>query len=300
VNDLRERLDKLAEAGAQGIEVTRPELASGARRWWQGGVGLVVAAATLVIVVGTAAALVAGGGEPEAVHTADAPRATPETTEVTAPPTTAATTPPTPETTAPPATTPPTTAAAIPPPGEPPPPPPAPETVAAVTYGGSTLGSQAVDLRLHFVDGFGNDVAWRSWDETGGRGALLQAIPAGHQQLTAILQQGAEQVQCSQTYRVNEGQQVILRLSPGLDDTDGCATVEPVADWVAGRTGPTGAGYVGLSQAAAEAQAAANGLTTRVVGLDGADLVVTMDLRTDRLNLMVFDGIVVAARLDNE
>jgi hypothetical protein len=69
---------------------------------------------------------------------------------------------------------------------------------------------------------------------------------------------------------------------------------------VAGRTGPTGESYIGLTQAEADEQARATGLTTRVVGVDGMDLAATMDFRPDRLNLMLFDGIVVAAQLDGE
>ncbi len=83
------------------------------------------------------------------------------------------------------------------------------------------------------------------------------------------------------------------------DETD-CAQVQSVEEWAANRTGPTGVDYIGLTEAEADARAEAAGLTTRVVGVDGMDLVVTMDLRPDRLNLMLFDGVVVAAQLDGE
>jgi hypothetical protein len=69
---------------------------------------------------------------------------------------------------------------------------------------------------------------------------------------------------------------------------------------VAGATGPTGEPYLGLTLFQAEERAQAAGLTTRVVGRDGADLVITDDLQPDRLNLMVFADRVVAARLDGE
>jgi hypothetical protein len=107
---------------------------------------------------------------------------------------------------------------------------------------------------------------------------------------------------------VASGDRLILRLEEGplsgrsflsRAQVD-CARVEPVAEWVEGQTGPTGESYVGLGLADAEARAQAAGLTTRVVAVDGTSLAITLDLRPDRLNLMVFDGTVVAARLDDE
>jgi hypothetical protein len=93
---------------------------------------------------------------------------------------------------------------------------------------------------------------------------------------------------------------LILRLQLGAATETDCAQVQSVKDWAANRTGPTGVEYIGLTEAEADARAEAAGLTTRVVGVDGMDLVVTMDLRLDRLNLMLFDGTVVAAQLDGE
>jgi hypothetical protein len=75
---------------------------------------------------------------------------------------------------------------------------------------------------------------------------------------------------------------------------------ESVDEWVEGRTSTTGAAYIGLTLDQATARASANGLTTRVVGVDGRDLPVTKDLRKDRLDLMVFEDREVAAQLPTE
>jgi hypothetical protein len=58
--------------------------------------------------------------------------------------------------------------------------------------------------------------------------------------------------------------------------------------------------YLGLDAADADAVAARAGLATRVVAADGVERVITMELRPDRLDLMVFDGVVVAALLPDE
>jgi hypothetical protein len=97
----------------------------------------------------------------------------------------------------------------------------------------------------------------------------------------------------------------VLRLDFGAaGDAPGaggeCARVETVEEWVAHRTGATGEPYVGLGETEAVDRADAAGLETRIAGRDGVDLVLTMDFRPDRLNLLVFDGVVVAAQLDGE
>jgi hypothetical protein len=131
-------------------------------------------------------------------------------------------------------------------------------------------------------------------------GGLVQRVPAGELSLEATLQQAGEPRSCTQPFTAAAGDRLILRLQLGSAAETDCAQVESVEDWVANRTGPTGVDYIGLTQAEADDRAQAAGLTTRVVGADGMDLVVTMDLRPDRLNLLLFDGVVVAAQLDGE
>lgn len=52
---------------------------------------------------------------------------------------------------------------------------------------------------------------------------------------------------------------------------------------------------VGMAEVEAVATAQAQGLTTRVVQRDGQDFPITMDLRTDRINLVITDGKVTRA-----
>ena len=205
-------------------------------------------------------------------------------------------------------------------------------TVAVVVgHGGAMDG--ATDLTFAFVGPDGSTVAERRWSEVeegaegapAGQGAavggLVQGVPAGDLVLRATL----DGTTCEQPFTVVEGDRTILRVQPsalGVEsdpmdapigaggatsgavgepvDPEACATVESVEAWVEGRTGPTGRGYVGLAVEDAESRAAAAGLTTRVTGVDGMELAVTMDLREDRLNLVTFDGVVVAAALDGE
>ena len=180
------------------------------------------------------------------------------------------------------------------------------DAVVAVTYGDAPLSTETVDLELRFLDADGAVVAERSWSEVeeGGEsprlGGLLQRVPAGELSLEATLQRDGEPASCTQPFTASAGDRVILRLQLGAGAGTDCALVESVEDWVANRTGPTGVDYIGLSEADADDRAQEAGLTTRVVGVDGMDLAVTMDLRPDRLNLMLFDGVVVAAQLDGE
>jgi hypothetical protein len=268
VNDLRERLDRLADAAAEGIEVTRPDQRQTSRPRWRSRPVLVAATAVLVVAAVTALVAFVGrddGDDDVAVGTDgnDGGSGAPAT-----------------------------------------------DAVVAVTYGEASVGTGTVDLELRFLDADGSVIAERSWSEVEQpaegapgeavvMGGLLQRVPAGDLSLEATLQQAGEPLSCTQPFTATAGDRLILRLQLGSAETD-CAQVQSVEDWAANRTGPTGVDYIGLAEAEADARAEAAGLTTRVVGVDGMDLVVTMDLRPDRLNLMLFDGVVVAAQLDGE
>jgi hypothetical protein len=69
---------------------------------------------------------------------------------------------------------------------------------------------------------------------------------------------------------------------------DGCISAEQ---------GEPADGYVGLDETGAQELAASEGLTVRVVGVDGECLPMTMDLRDDRVNLDIVDGVVVTASM---
>jgi hypothetical protein len=270
VNDLRERLSRLADAAAEGIEVTRPDRGQTNRPRWRSRPALVAAAALLLVAVVTALAAVVGrdDGDDDVAVGADGGDGGGSVGQAT-------------------------------------------DAVVAATYGDASVSTGTVDLELRFLDADGSVIAERSWSEVeqpaGGApgeafvmGGLMQGVPAGDLSVEATLQQDGEPVSCTQPFTAAAGDRLILRLQLGSADETDCAQVQSVEEWAANRTGPTGVDYVGLAEAEADARAEAAGLTTRVVGVDGMDLVVTMDLRPDRLNLMLFDGAVVAAQLDGE
>jgi hypothetical protein len=269
VNDLRERLDHLADAAADGIELTRPDQRHADRPRRRSGPLVVAVVALVIITAATAVVLVVradgdndvavGGRSDDGGGSAG----------------------------------------------------PGNDAVVAVTYGDASLSREPVDLRLRFLDTDGSVIAERSWSEverpTEGApgevvvmGGLLQRVPVGELRLEATLRRAGEPVSCTQPFTAPAGDRLILRLQPGSIDEADCAQIRSVDDWVANRTGRPGGDYIGLSHAEADERAREAGLTTRVVGADGMDLAVTMDLRLDRLNLMLFDDIVVAAQLDAE
>jgi hypothetical protein len=269
VNDLRERLDRLADAAAEGIEVTRPDQRQTSRPLWRSRPVLV--ATTALLVVAAVIALVAfvgrDGSDDDVAVGADGNDGGSRAD--------------------------------------------ATDAVVAVTYGDAAVGTGTVDLELRFLDADGSIIAERSWSEVEQpaegapgeamvMGGLLQRVPAGDLSLEAALQQAGERVSCTQPLTAAAGDRLIIRLQLGSATETDCAQVQSVEDWAANRTGPTGVEYIGLTEAEADGRAEAAGLTTRVVGVDGMDLVVTMDLRPDRLNLMLFDGVIVAAKLDGE
>jgi hypothetical protein len=269
VNDLRERLDRLADAAAEGIDVTRPDRGQTSRPRWRSRPALLAAAAVLLVAAVTAVVAVLGRDDGDDVAVGadgdDGGRSSGQATDA----------------------------------------------VVAVTYGDASVSTGSVDLELRFVDADGSVIAERSWSEVERpaagapgdavvMGGLLQGVPAGDLILEATAQQDGGPVSCTQPFTAAAGDRLILRLQLGSAPETDCAQVQSVENWAANRTGPTGVDYIGLTEAEADARAEAAGLTTRVVGVDGMDLVVTMDLRPDRLNLILFDGVVVAAQLDGE
>jgi hypothetical protein len=269
VNDLRERLDRLADAGAEGVEVTRPDQRQTSRPRWRSAPALVAAAALLVVATVTALVAFVGRDDGDDDVAVGAERDDGGSA------------------------------------GQ------AIDAVVAVTYGDASISTGSVDLELRFLDANGSVIAERSWTEVEQpaagapseavvMGGLLQRVPAGDLSLEATLQEEGEPVSCTQPFTATAGDGLILRLQLGSTAETDCAQVQSVQDWTANRTGPTGVDYVGLTEGEADARAEAAGLTTRVVGVDGMDLVMTMDLRPDRLNLMLFDGRVAAAQLDGE
>jgi hypothetical protein len=267
VNDVGGLPDWPAGAAADATEVA-PERQRQKRPWWRGWPALAGGTALLVIAAVTAVLLVAGDGDDEVTVGADGDDGGGSGGQAT-------------------------------------------DAVVAVTYGDASVSSGTVDLELRFLDADGSVIAERSWSEVEQAaagapgdavvmGGLVQGVPAGDLSLEATLQQDGEPVSCTQPFSASAGDRLILRLRLGSAGETDCAQVQPVEDWAASRTGPTGVDYIGLTEAEADARAEAAGLTTRVVGVDGMDLVVTMDFRPDRLNLMLFDGVVVAAQLDGE
>jgi hypothetical protein len=262
VNDLRERLDRLADAAAEGVEVNRPDQRQASRPWWRTEPALVAISALVISGVITAAVLLGrdDGDDDVAVGGNDGGGSVGQ--------------------------------------GD--------DAVVAVSYGDLSVGDVPVDLQLRFLDADGAVIAERSSSEVDRRadmpgvGGIVQRVPAGELGLEATVQHAGDAVSCTQPFTAAAGDRLILRVQLGLAAGSECTQVESVDDWVAGRTGPTGESYIGLTQAEADEQARATGLTTRVVGVDGMDLAATMDFRPDRLNLMLFDGIVVAAQLDGE
>ncbi|HKA84897.1 MAG TPA: hypothetical protein VKD21_13590 [Acidimicrobiales bacterium] len=264
MSDLGERLDRLADAAAEGVEVTRPDQRQAGRPWWRTEPALVAVGALVVVGIVTAAILVGGdnGDNDVAVGGDDGGGSAGQGTDA----------------------------------------------VVAVTYGDVSLGGGPPDLELRFLDADGAVIAERSSSELDREadiaeaGGIVQRVPAGDLELEATLQQGGDVESCTQPFAAAPGDRLILRVQLGLEAAAGadCAQVQSVDDWVADRSGPTGESYIGLTQAEADEQARQAGLTTRVVGVDGMDLAATMDFRPDRLNLLLFDGTVVAGQLDGE
>jgi predicted outer membrane protein len=92
----------------------------------------------------------------------------------------------------------------------------------------------------------------------------------------------------------------------GSDDDSSSETTVATESSTAGSTatgdaclgaGDAVEGYEGLTEEEAAAKAEADGLQFRVVGTDGVCAAITMDLREDRVNVEIVDGVVVAAAI---
>ncbi len=92
------------------------------------------------------------------------------------------------------------------------------------------------------------------------------------------------------------GDRLVLPVVAGNDGL-GCGLVESAEDW-AGPSGEVGRGYLGLTEAEAVARVEADGHTAEVSGHDGVDLLANVE--DGRVDLKVFDGVVVGARLGDE
>jgi hypothetical protein len=81
----------------------------------------------------------------------------------------------------------------------------------------------------------------------------------------------------------------------GTDETGGSAELpgEPVC--IVEGTETPAPEYIGLTEPEAADLAVEQGLMLREVGRDGECFVITMDLRDDRVNVELIDGIVVGA-----
>jgi hypothetical protein len=252
VNDLRARLDRLADAAADGIGLTRPDQAPASRPRWRSGPALVAAGGLVVIAAVTAAVLVGrdegdddvavggdgdgsagpGSGAVVAVTYGDASLATE----------------------------------------------PVDLELQFLDADGAVIAERSWSEVGQPTEGAPSEAVVM--------GGLVQRAPAGELSLEATLQEAGGPVSCTQPFTATAGDRLILRLPVGSAAGADCAQVEAVEEWVANRTGPTGVDYVGLTQAEADDRARAAGLTTRVVAADGMDLAVTMDFPPDRLNLM--------------
>jgi hypothetical protein len=277
-DDLHDRLDALAAAGAQGVELARPATAEAGRAWWRGRPSLALAALAVLAIAGTAVGLTAGGGDDLRTGPDSSPAREDASGDA-----------------------------------------PAWEgdvaALVAVVPGDLIMGT---DIAVRFLAPSGDEIVRRNMaeltDDKPGflEGGMLQAVPEGSQEVELTIYEGIEpdMYRCIRAFHADPGEQIILRvelLGPGGEagwDPSGrqrCAGRDlSVAEWVAGATGPTGEPYVGLTLLQAEERAQAAGLTTRIVGRDGGDLVIPDDFIPDRLNLVVFADRVVAARLDGE
>jgi hypothetical protein len=278
--DLHDRLDALATAGARGVELARPDAAEPGRPWRRGRPALIPAAVAVLAIAGAAVGLTARGDRGEVVRTGPDSSPAREDTSGDASAWDG-------------------DVAAI---------------VAVVPGNGAGVpgdGIVGASMAVVFLDPSGDEIARRNMaeltDDKPGilEGGMLQGVPAGSQRVELTMHEHNEILQCTRAFHADPGEQIILRIEaltrleasgpprcPGRD--------ESVAQWAAGASGPTGEPYVGLTLTEAEERARQEGLTSRVVGRDGAHLAVPTDFEPDRLNLMVFAEVVVAARLDTE
>jgi hypothetical protein len=288
MNDLRERLERLADAGVDGIDLTHPTSVS---QRDQGPTLLTVAGVAAVVLVVVAMVVLGGRDEPgddtaggrgaDAVTGAD-----PGTTTA------------------------------------------APDALVAVVYGypdgapgddGPQPGvvTDVPDMRIRFLDAAGNVLVERTWGEAIeqlGPGpdagnvprGIVQRLPAGELRLEATLPGAPQPVSCTQPFTVAEGDRLVVTTYVGVDAGPAadpvCAAAETVDQWMGDvpTPGPIGESYVGLTRAQAEAKADEAGFTTRIAADSGIRNALTADLVCDRIDLVLFADTVVAADLPQE
>ncbi|HET6953554.1 MAG TPA: hypothetical protein VFI47_24465 [Acidimicrobiales bacterium] len=256
MTSLRERLDRLGAAGADGIELVRPDEADSGRR-------ILGSWRVPVLVAGGAAALVAAAAIAGLVRGDDVGRVS----------------------TAPPAEVPADDAGGA-------------RVAVLLDPAAPAPAPRDVALRLEVPDG---DTVTERWHDAtppeSPEPARLVSLPAGDIRATVSGDEGA----CTQSFNATAGSRLVLTVSPSPLGTSACLRVTTVDEWAATLpTTPSGRPYLGLTLDEAEDLAARQGYVTRVVGENGVDFLITLDLRTDRLDLVLFDGQVVAASLGGE
>ncbi len=137
---------------------------------------------------------------------------------------------------------------------------------------------------------------------------LDEPVPAGEVKLVSYMRispGGAipppQEPGCETTVDIADGDtaRITLLFQGDPEAEGGCAAVTSAtaeADELLGHPRPLPApGFVGLTTAEAESEATDRGWTTRVVAEDGEGFMVTEDYSEERVNLVVEDGIVLAA-----
>jgi hypothetical protein len=177
---------------------------------------------------------------------------------------------------------------------------------------------EGFDVTLKFYDDENELIAEKDWTEvvpdSGGdinafyEYRLDQPVPAGQTKLVSYMRispGGAipppQEPGCETAVDIAPGDTARITLLFQGDPTaeGGCAAVtsaNAAADELLGQPRPLPApGFVGLTEAEAESEAADRGWTTRVVAEDGEGFMVTEDYNEERVNLVVEDGTVTAA-----
>ena len=286
MTELRDRLDRLAARATTGTTLDDPSTggvgdggdARGARgdaapRRWP----LLAAAAALVLVVGAALVVAATRSPDEVATTVPDPRAT-------------------------------TDSSSAPGAGGP--------VVSIVVEGRGSQSGPPLDVEV-IVEGPGGEVAHRNLAETetsvdGAPGqvfvdrGLIVTLPGPGGYAVRLVGERLD-IACS-TFDAAAGDRLVYVVGGAQLGVEGaaepsgevpCATVTTAEEW-AGTSGEVGSSFVGMTEAEVAAAAGTAGYSTRVAGRDGVDLALTDDLVPTRLDLWLYEGVVVAAALGGE